>query len=462
MHRWRTTILQRVTATSQIGEQATASEFLALSAAPGAAAKAEGNATPVAPRRWHETRVWRWLRDMSLPALALCAVPLLLIAWGGGAERAAPRFDLLTTAARQEYLANRAVAFAKDPAITPQQAAVALHRVLPIERRARIPELVREERQHAGAYLAPPDSALFPTVPRRGTEPEVRALLRAATGPLSSAERTWLASLAALPIWTDVDLVAKAGRVDLHRRSPADREAAAFTGNERPHFERMVVRRLAHAGVARAAWHLSQGNRSAADSALRSLVSFASTLLEERLHYTDVTSLRAVAHTGREALAELRGGPGAVAISPKAGWVPASIYISAADHEAGNESPLRHHADYVAMLQNPEIPRAVRMQHVDVEPFVECGSVRSVLLGPSSGGRAASADALRHLARSDDEWRALLAERDAMLRGSGVGPATFRNPFKYFGVSIARLATILTGNSRIEGCTVVALLDPPV
>jgi hypothetical protein len=108
-------------------------------------------------------------------------------------------------------------------------------------------------------------------------------------------------------------------------------------------------------------------------------------------------------------------------------------------------------ADAIARLNDPSLPRTVRLDEMQRLAWSRCGSVSSVLLGPSSETEQVLARARSTLSRTDAERAAI----DLFERSLERGPSQEARGSLPFTViqGAGAVASTVTGNPRIASCT---------
>ncbi len=396
----------------------------------------------------------RWARDTAVAVLLIMALPLLLVTTI--TRQSIEALDW-PEAWLERYEQQRLLLPTADPAITPTAAGMALARALPASER---PDIYTSRDIGAAAErireIVPPDSAAFPTQRRRGTGafPDPVGLLSIASGPLTAAEQTWLATMAALPIWRDLDVVAHARATDVlgGRRSQLP-GTLSFVLERAPRTETVV--RIAEAGVARAAWHVSRGDYVKAEAALRTVVAFGYALMDHGVDWSEFYRGRAALKIGLNGLSQLGALVNDDALrglgeSPEILFGPEQNYWI-----RYNEQPDR----FLALLSDPRVPRAIRMDRLAMaNALLPCASVRSVVFGMAPALTRRLASIRDELARSPLEQELLLTSDRPVPLSEWNGWALWKED--HLGavvVGAGAFASTVTGNPRFAQCALRAV-----
>ncbi len=386
-------------------------------AAAGGAVRRSG-ATAASPtvspttRRSAWSRVARMIRDAAIGMALIAAVPLTAI---GVAGRAVLQFDNNVGERITSVNVLRELRAPVNPSITPQVAGAALHRLRPVA--------------STNGFVARPTSA-----PAMG---------------LPAADRAWLAQLSNADVWRDFDVVTAARHVDvLGERfvTPFAEDANLFRMPE-PDFR--ATRALAYSGVARAAHYVSIGDPARAEQILRSVVSLGFVLIDDGVATLDALTGRLIVDVGRDGLHQLYQTGFHRERLASTEWT--SPPWPKANATSRRVSMAQLQANAIAQLDDPSLPRTVRLGELQVLRWSGCSSVSSVIRGPSRDVDQALARARTSLARTDAE-RAYI---DLVGRGMEQGPPQGHRDYFAFKVlqGAAAMTSAVTGNPRIEGCT---------
>jgi hypothetical protein len=406
----------------------------------------ESGATAGASPRTVWSRVVRVARDLAIGLALITAIPLTIIGLAG------PQLLLINAPVGERITsanALRALRAPFDPAVTPEMAGAALHRLRPM--------------QSADGFVVRPAAPL--TIPWADTRltaaqfadlqskwwngPDAKQIITTAATGLSAPDRAWLAQLAKAELWQEFDLVTKARQVDVVGQSlvtPFAEEASRFRIPS-PAFRN--TRALAHAAVARAAHYVAIGEPAQAEQILRSVLSLGFILIDDGFGTLDGLVGRVIVDVGRDGLHQLyqtgyhpeRLAATALAAAPLRQVQASERRVTAAQVEA----------DARARLNDPSLPRTVRLDEMQRLGWSRCGSLSSVLLGPSSETEQALAQARSTLPRTDAE-RAVI---DLLERSLERGPSQEARGFLPFTViqGAGAVASTVTGNPRIASCT---------
>jgi hypothetical protein len=416
-------------------------------AAAGGAGRVDSS-TAAAPsaRRSSWSRVFRVARDVAIGMALIAALPLTAIGVAG-------RAVLMTDNRMAERITSanvlRELRAPVELSITPQVAGAALHRLRPVV----------SSNGFVARPTSPPDA---PWTANRLTAlqfvalqskwwngPDAKQIITAAAKGLPEADRAWLAQLAKAGVWRDFDVVTAAREVDVLGQSfvtPFADDVNLFR-MPRPDFRN--TRALAHAGVARAAYYASIGDPGRAEQVLRSVVSLGFIFIDDGFSALDALTGRMIVEVGRDGLQQLY----------HTGYHRdqlASVEWSAPPTRQPNATTrgkwvAQLQTDAIAHLDDPSLPRTVRLADLEHLRWAGCSSLPMVLFGPPSNVEEAVARARPSLARTDAE-RAYL---DLLEHGFEHGPPQENRGRFAFSVlqGAASLTSAATGNPRIAGCT---------
>jgi hypothetical protein len=403
-------------------------------------------ATAPPPRRSAWSRVARVARDLAIGLALITAVPLTVIGVAG------PQLLLMNAPIRERIVsadALRTLRAPVDPAVTPAMAGAALHRLRPMK--------------SADGFVARPAAVMHvPWADTRLTAtqfaerqspwwngPDARQIITAAAKGLPESDRAWLAQLAQAALWQDFDLVTKAGTVDVLGQSLVTPFADDVSRFRIPAPALRNTRALAHAAVARAAHYVAIGEPAQAEQILRSVLSLGFLLIDDGFGTLDGLVGRVIVDVGRDGLHQLyqtgfhpeRLAATALAAAPLRQVQANERRVTAAEVQA----------DAIARLNDPSLPRSVRLDEMQRLGWSRCGSLSSVLFGPASETERALAQARVTLPRTDAE-RAVI---DLLDRSLEQGPSQEARGFLPFTViqGAGAVASAVTGNPRIASCT---------
>lgn len=392
---------------------------------------------------------WRWGRDTAVALLVLMIASTgLSVALG----RSKAWFFGLSDAWLSRHAEQRTLLVPVDSTIDAGDAGRALARVLPVVRR--IDLFTQRDLGGAAARVAAitaPDSTAFPTLRRVGASamPAEKGLIAAASGALAPGERDWLARMAALPIWDDVQLVARAPSVDVLAARLALRSADADPASA-PEWSRNAAERLTRAAVARAAWHVHRGEYAEAEAALRTMIAFGYAVLDDGLTWSEYaigSFVLRIALRAMSQLAEVRG---------DAPLRELSRTTSAVDElDVMRRSREEQLADRVfAFIGDQRTPRASRGSLLlEFAPDIPCLTLRGVVMGRSASESARVAAARASLARTPLEHRLLAtAERPDSAVIAPNDTRWTRDPLAAAALGASVFTSHVTGNPRFAAC----------
>jgi len=386
----------------------------------------------------------RWVRDAAIGLALLTIVPLAALGVADDPLTGLRVPDLGARLAQVEPV--RALRLPTSTELTPLEAGQLLHAMATTEQELSFPThpvapLVERPWEHA----KPGDDLFLGITRAQGQLIQPAALLRAATGELSDAERTYLRTVAEAPYWRDFDRLASASSVDMlagrfvlpfgEDASPLLMPIPRFAG----------TKALAYAGVARAAHHLSRGEVARAEHALRAVVSFGFVLLDNGSMVIDGLIGRVIVGIGRDGLHTL------YTITGNADGAAMTAPLTDAPAAARRAIEPLTEAQQIAIARDPSLPRTMRMESLFTLGFRSCSSVRGVLFGPSAAVEAAFDEARQTLARYPSE-RALLdlwqdaPNRPLPVEASGVPPVL---------VGAVTVASTVLQNPRLQTCALL-------
>jgi hypothetical protein len=181
---------------------------------------------------------------------------------------------------------------------------------------------------------------------------------------------------------------------------------------------------------------------------LRSIVSFGFALIDDGTEVIDEVVGTTIVGIGRDALLQFyvleRNAP----VSMPELYAPARKWTVQADANLSADDVRRR---LLARLAHPEASRGERFELARALTVSTCTNVRDLLLGP----RAEVRDALERMRRTPRyaSERALVDLQTRQLPAAG-GYLT-RGPIQTLAVSAASVPGILTGNDRLERCTLL-------
>lgn len=418
---------------------------LAPVGAHGAAAAQAPQETATRSSRGNWSRALRVARDLAIGLALIAAIPLSVIGVSG-------RWLLGYPDVGRERMVEverlRPLTVPSDPSITPSAAGAAMRRLLPVAASPAFP--VPADRVDDEPWESDLPPGLFTDLPGKWWKgPDATKIITAAAKGLTPAEQAWLNALAESPTWRDVDLVARAARVDVleQRFQLPFRDDAVASAMPIPSLQR--GRRLAHAGVARAAYYVSIGDRERAESVLRNIVALGFASIDNGPLWFDGMIGRVMIDAGRDGLRQLyalEGRSELLALTePPAARAPRQTTRGA------DRSLATIRATALRNFNDPALPRGYRFEQLGTLAWSTCSNVRSVLAGPSSETQQAFETARSSLARSDAERQYI----DLLERNVTDLPNRPAVPGVVAGIiqGAASVTSAVTGNERIAGCT---------
>ncbi len=406
---------------------------------------------PTARRRtsWVGTSL-RIVRNAAIAVALMAMVPIGMVAWNG---------DLVW---RQDYGANtkaktavaeraRSFALPRDPSITPMQAGQAFDALtLPSKDEGRA--FPRRPGGHVGAFAwdALPLTPEMFVRERWGGNGGLRSeVFAAVVRGISPKEREYLRAVATAPEWRVFNTVARAPAVDFvggHFIMP-------FPGSsgwpEFPIVGTRSARELAQASIARAAWFMSTKQMDSAEATLRGTVSLGFAFIDNANTLMDQLTGAVVVGTGTDALRQFY-----VATGNPLAQDPGLAPVAKSDLPARKKLPTSElRRQVIATVNNPNVPRGMRMESLRTLSLASCGSVRELLLGPNDDVTSAIARAKQSLGRYPSEKAvAVLAADMPRVTARDIGSD---KPLAMLASSAANVAGAVLRNDRMATCTIV-------
>jgi hypothetical protein len=391
-----------------------------------------------AGRAWWRTGL-RVMRDVGIGFALIAAIPLAAIGVLGPAE-------WITNSTRDrvvEMARVRPLGAPRDAAITPIAAGEALYRLAPPKNESGLvmKPVVADSLPWAGAL---PADGLFAN--HRSTwwgGPDATTVIERAAAGYSVDEIAWLKQIADAPIWRDVDLVAKAPAIDVDGARLAVPLDPAKPWLYPPTTATQRLRTIASAGVARAAYYVTQHDYASADAALRSVVSLGFALVDNGTSFLEALTGRVLVDIGRNGMRQL------AAIDGRN-----DVYALAAPFRSNPDArrtPMAvRESNAVRFLADHTLPRSFRFEQYGLVAYSTCTQLSAVITGPSAAAVAAMEDARRTLPRFDSERTMLEVQGhrvDAIV--NTVQPD---NALTSIVVGAAEVTSAVTGNPRIATC----------
>lgn len=409
--------------------------------------------------------VVRWLKAVAVVTAVAYAAGWVVVTSTVtyGARKATQLGSFVNTQGRlAEAEAVRPFALPKDGAMPPDAAGVAFFRLG--QRPGSSPTGFRYRDVGEFAVFPWREHALAPDEFKdaRGASyvggPDPRKVIPAVRAGLNAGERAVLRRIGTAPLWADFDAVARAKQVDVlggRLVTPFDSPDAVYWNIPIPRFAATVE--LAQAGVARAAWHLSEGRRAEAERALRAVMSYGFVLIDDGTFVIDQLVGARIVRIGRDALAQLYtalGDPRAAQIAEATARAAAAPPRLAVDLPAtATYDERRAHA--LAFAADPLVPRPLALEAgLQRLQALSCGNPRELVLGPSQQTRDAFAAASDRLARFPSEREAIRL----IARGMEQGMPPFLLSAGLASEPVARIADLagrIYRNPRLPGCMTV-------
>ncbi len=398
----------------------------------------------------------RMVRNAAIAVALMTLVPATLITVNGSKVWRMAQYGANTRV--KTVIAERArpLMLPRDASITPSRAGEAFA-MLQLQRKDPSMPLVvpasRPERTWEKLKLT---DAMFPSArPDQYTEaPSSGAILEAVAKGFSPEEREYLRAIATAPVWREYDIVARAPAVDLvggYLKFPLPADAR---WEQLPISQFRSTRELAYAGVSRAAYHMSMGQRDSAESALRAVVSFGFALVDNGTNLLDQLVGDVMIGIGRDGLKRFYTITGDVRAASPAVATPTKEEVNLpSGGQLRGLPPEEVRRRVIARATDPTTPRGERFETVRLLTMSSCSSVRDIVMGPPADVRDAIEGASRILGRFPSE-RALVRlastpmimnPRDAM-----------RMPVEGMLVSISTPPAIVLNRPQLGTCAVIA------
>lgn len=415
--------------------------------ASGHGARVAHDASTAAPRSglWRSAR--RWLRDAVIGLAIITSFPLAVIA-ARGDPLPLDRSRLSARLAQVEKL--RVLRVPTNSELTPLAAGQLWHATDVVPDNGMFPTQRAAPPAERSWQQVPLTADMFIGVARGQTHvlqsPDV---LQAATRALSDAERQYLRVVAEAPIWRDVDRLASAPAIDVL----GARYTLPFRADASPMFLPVPrfasTRELAYAGLARAAYHVSQGEPARAEQALRSVLSYGFAMLDNGSSVLEGLVGRVVvgiAGEGLHTLYTITGNASGAALTAPVADPPSTLSGVRSETRRGATE-----AQLIATAGDPTAARTLRFESLYMLAFSSCTSVRGVLFGPSTASKAAFEEARRSLARYPSERALLDLLEDAPNRP--LGDASLDSKSDWLLLGAASVASTVLHNPRVLACT---------
>lgn len=420
-------------------QQAMGGGLAARAAAVPPAAIPDGD-TVATPRSWWRTGL-RVARDVAIGFALVAAIPLTTIVIAG-----APEWSSNTVRDRVVEIERvRPLGVSADPGISPIAAGGALHRLAPPKQKNALLLKAIQPDELPWMQTAPLAASLF--VGNRSTwwqGPGATHVIERAANGFTTEELAWLRRTAEAPLWRDVELVARAKQIDIQGAMLSRRIDPTSPDDAPPTLPMQRLRQIAEAGVARAAYYVTQKDYARAEAALRTVVSLGFALVDNGTSFFDAVTGRVIVDIGRSGLHQLATVQG----RPELLSAAAPFQVKSGVRRL----PIaQREAEAVAYLADASLPRSFRYEQYGLVTYSACTSVPRMLVGPSAQAVAAMEAARRTLPRfpSEQDMLDYTANRIDVL-------SRVVEPHDMLGQIIngaAAVTSAVTGNPRIETCT---------
>jgi hypothetical protein len=407
---------------------------------------APADASPAVTTHSTGSRTWKkWARDIAIGVALIIAVPTTFVRT---AFHPMPFTSLLDEKRVGGVESLRPLRLPTDAAISPMAAGEAFARVTQLSNNVGYRLRFEREAKEQLKTLVLPESTVLVAVrdPKRLNLFDPAKLIHAAATGLSAKDAAWLEQAAALQIWRDVDLVARAPRVDVLGGRFELPYGADATPWGMPIMRATHWRQLVAFGVARAGSHVHRKEWAAAEQDLRTVVSLGFVLVDNGATIIEALFGRIAISAGRAGLAQLAAERGdkalaALAVEPKE--PPQKTYVKR------EPLPPIDREQALATLIDPSVPRSVRMERHFLAHYLQCNSTRELLFGMSDDMRATLDESRRQLARFPSE-DALLRRHEAVFESLPSFVGARSGGMLLMGAATA--ASAITGNPRIAAC----------
>jgi hypothetical protein len=422
------------------------------------ASRATASAVPNAAPETRTTRSWwarglRVVRNAAIAVAVLTLVPVgLVVLRGDDLGRKLFHRNTFMEERTRATDAVRSFRVPRDASITPMQAGLALNALQP-RSASNVPGFERIELATRPVPVwqtteLPP--GMFPTArPDFYKGPSSRTVLEASVKGFSQAEMEYLRALATAPLWREFDLVARAPAVDViggQFRLPFGPDASP---EQRPILSIGMSRELAYAAVSRAAYHMALGETVAAETVLRSIMSYGFAFIDNGTSgIEDMLGVMFV-NIGRDALRRfyvIQHDPRSElpALPPPA---RGGVYMARGDVPSSAAEARRQ---LIARIEDPAVPSGLRFDGLQSLSATSCTNVRELLLGPNSDVRDVRSRARHTLARHPSEQALVDLKNRPLMSAPDVSSP---NPLQSLAVSAATVAGTVLQNPRLVSCT---------
>jgi hypothetical protein len=406
----------------------------------------------VAPEKTRARRSWlgigaRMVRDAAVAVAFMTLVPIAMVGFKGGNTWGHGNFgnDVRAKLALSEVY--RPLALPKDPSITPMQAGMAFNALQPWKGGAAFPLREPSSRPAHSWETATLTEDMFVngTMNFGFHGPSSAGILERVARGFTPKEAAYLRTLATAPVWREFDLVGRAPAVDFIGGS-FKLPFAADANRDRMPTSYRATKELAYAGVSRAAYHMSVGQRDSAEAALRSIVSFGYALIDNTPTAMDEIMGNIIVAIGRDALARFY----VITNDPRAtlpGLAPPPKVKPGAEGALSVDAMRKF---LIAETENPNEHLGIRLEALRLLSASSCTNVKELMFGNGSDVTAAIEKARTDLARYPSE-RALV-DLLTQLPQPRIDEIKY-GPVQLFGVSSATVAGTVLRNPRLAACT---------
>lgn len=416
------------------------------------------SAQPSAPENIRSRGWWRhglrFVRDAAIGLSILAAIPFAVISTRGDAllrNRSETRERLV------EVERLRPLLVARNASITPTEAGALLHRLNPSKAVPSMPmHAVTETPARPWDAMTPSDE-MFGGLRADGNEGRMAAgIVSAAARGFNANELAYLRAVADAPIWRDVERLVSAPAVDMIGGRFVLPFRADATAWAMPVLRFNDTKRLAYAGVSRAAYYVATGQPLKAEAALKTVVSYGFLLVDNGSHALDALIGRVIIGIGQNGLHQLYtltgDARGMALTAPFSNVVGRAIVPIGGDVDA-NAALARLLRD----ARDPSMPRTVRLEALNQLAAASCSSVRGMVFGPSDAVQNAFAQARGDLARYPSERAYLDLMYGTVDRTTDLPWRISRSDMLVMGAASATSAVL--GNPRVASCTRIVLAN---
>lgn len=396
----------------------------------------------------------RFVRDAAIGLSILAVVPFAVIGTRGeGLLR--NQHQISDRVAEVERL--RPLMVARNATITPTEAGALLHRLNPTKAPPSLPMHAVSEAPARPWDTMTPSDEMFGGLRADGNEGRMAAgIVTAAARGFNAQELAYLLAVADAPIWREVERLASAPAVDVIGGRFVLPFRADATAWAMPVLRFNDTKRLAYAGVSRAAYYVATGQPLKAEAALKTVVSYGFVLVDNGSHTMDALIGRVIIGIGQNGLHQLYtltgDARGMALTAPFANVVGRTIAPIGGDLDA--DAAL---ARLLRDARDPTMPRTVRLEALHQLSVASCSSVRGMVFGPSDAVQDAFAQARGDLARYPSERAYLDLMYGTVDRTTDLPWRISRSDMLVMGAASATSAVL--GNPRVASCTRIVLAN---